>query len=68
MISIEQVKILMTRLKQIKLSMNQIEKQIKSRELKKYEYLTGEYLEYKPGAIQKKSLRILHLVNSLMKN
>ena len=48
----------MTRLTQIKLNMIQIEKQLKisallSKELDKYEYLTGEDLGYKPGVVEK---------------
>ena len=41
---------------------------LSSGELKKYEYLTGEDLGYKPDVTQKKKLNILHLVKSLIKD
>ena len=44
----------MTRLKQIKLNMTQIEEQLlSSKELRKYEYLTSKDLGYKPGVFEK---------------
>ena len=39
-----------------------------SEELEKYEYLTGEDLEYKSDVIQKQNLSIIHLVKSLIKD
>ena len=39
---------------------------LSSGELEKYEYLTGEDLEYKPDVVQKAS--IIYLVNSLIKD
>ena len=48
------LKLLMTRLKQIKLNMTQIEEQLlSSKELRKYEYLTSKDLGYKPGVFEK---------------
>ena len=52
------LKFLMTRLKQIKLNVIYIERQLKflelsSKELDRYEYLTGIDLGYKPGVVKK---------------
>ena len=51
------LKFLIIKLKQIKLNMIQIEKQLKflhyhPKELDKYEYLTGEDLGYKSGLVE----------------
>ena len=53
----DQIKILDKKIKQMKYSMIQTEKQLKisalsSKNLGKYEYLTGEYLNYKPSTVE----------------
>ena len=41
---------------------------LSSDEIGKYEYLTGEGLEYKPYVVQKAKFEYLHLVKSLIKD
>ena len=41
---------------------------LSSGELEKYEYLTGEYLGYKPDVVQKAKFNILHLLKFLIKD
>ena len=69
----EQVKILDDKIKANKVQYD-LEREaaktsaLSSGELEKYEYLTGEDLEYKPDVIQKTKLSILHMVKSLIKD
>ena len=41
---------------------------LSSKELYKYEYLTGEDLGYKPGVVEQANLNILHWVEFLIKD
>ena len=56
------LRFLITRFKQIKLSMIQIEKQLKLLSKEKYEYLIGEDLGYKPGVVEKVKFEYYPLV------
>ena len=73
MTTTEQVKILDDKIKANKARYDLNRKNAKisalsSRELEKYEYLTGEDLGYKPDVKQKKKLNIVRVVKYLIKD
>ena len=64
------LRFLITRFKQIKLSMIQIKKQLKLSSKEKYEYLTVEDLGYKPGVVEKvkfESYPLVEVFNKVLK-